>query len=436
LPLPPFDPSSLWNLAVALIGGLSVGIERQWSGHAQGDRARFAGIRTFSLLGLVSGLSGWLWTLGITGPAVIFLAGLAALVVVAYFSASRADVDGTTEVAAFVVMAAGTLAGIGYIRLASGVMALTTLLLIEKTRLHRWVRMLDRSEVRAGARFAVMAVVILPLLPEGPFGPADTIRPRLLWALVLFFSGLSFVGYVAQRMLGRSRGYMLTGTLGGMLSSTSVTLTFSRLSRDGRDAEEGRALAAGTLGANAVLFPRVLVATALLAPALTLALWPLLVVPCVIGLLLALRGLRGGAETERRAHHENPLQFGSAIQMAALFQVVLFGVAIATHYFGERGVYVSSAVLGLADMDALTISMAGLANKGTPVHVAAVAVCIGIIANTCVKLGITLAIGRGRFRVLTAAGLTAIGVALAGALWLSTSGAGHLDSVRRYFFGG
>ena len=154
-----------------LVGGLSVGIERQWSGHAQGPRARFAGIRTFSMLGLVSGVSGWLWTLGLTGPAVIFLAGLAALVVVAYFSASRTDIDGTTEVAAFVVMVAGTLAGVGYPRLASGIIALTTLLLVEKTRLHRWVRALDRKEMRAGARFAVMAAVILPLLPAGPSAP-------------------------------------------------------------------------------------------------------------------------------------------------------------------------------------------------------------------------------------------------------------------------
>ncbi|MEO7191016.1 MAG: MgtC/SapB family protein, partial [Vicinamibacterales bacterium] len=195
-----FDLPALWNVAVAALGGLSVGIERQWSGHAQGTRARFAGVRTFTMLGLVAGVAGWLSAAGLVVPAAILLTGLSALIVVAYSSASRADVDGTTEVAAFVVLAAGMVSGLGFPRVGSGLMALTTLLLIEKTRLHAWVRALDRQELRAGARFAVMAAVILPVLPTGPYGPADTIKPRLLWALVLFFSGLSFLGYVAQRV--------------------------------------------------------------------------------------------------------------------------------------------------------------------------------------------------------------------------------------------
>ena len=416
--MPPlsFDVTALTHLAIAFVGGLSVGIERQWSGHAHGPRARFAGVRTFSMLGLVSGVSGWLWTLGLTGPSVIFLAGLAALVVVAYFSASRTDIDGTTEVAAFVVMAAGTLAGLGYPRLASGMIALTTLLLVEKTRLHRWVRALDRKELRAGARFAVMAAVILPLLPAGPFGPGDTIRPRMLWALVLFFSGLSFVGYIAQRLVGAARGYMIAGTLGGLLSSTSVTLTFARLS--GRASPEtARALAAGTLGANAMLFPRVLLATAILAPDLARTLWPLLVLPFLICTVLALRGLRGRAPQGPDGEQANPLQIGAALQMAALFQIVLFGVAAARAYFGERGLYGSAVVLGLADMDALTLSMADATNKGTAADVTAVAVTIGLLANTFVKTGLALVVGRGRFRMLTAAGLLVAAAALGGGLW-------------------
>ena len=126
-----FDLTALQHLVVALLGGLAVGVEREWSGKAEGPRARFAGIRTFTLLGLVAGLSGWLWTAGLTGPAIIFLAGLGALVVVAYQAASRTDIDGTTEVSAFVVLAAGVLAGAGYDRLASGIIAITLLFLVE-----------------------------------------------------------------------------------------------------------------------------------------------------------------------------------------------------------------------------------------------------------------------------------------------------------------
>jgi len=402
--------AELWNLCVAALGGLAVGIERQWSGHAVGPRAHFAGVRTFTLLGIVAGLSGWLWQSGLQGPATILLAGAGALVIVAYISASRRDIDGTTEMAAFVVLAAGLLAGTGATRVASGIIALTTLLLVEKKQLHKWVSKLDRDEVRAAARFAVMAAVILPLLPVGPFGPYDTIRPRMLWALVIFFSGLSFVGYVARRVIGPSRGNVMAGTLGGIVSSTSVTLTFARLSRTAGAA--GLSLAAGTMGANAVLFPRVLIASAVIAPTLTRALWPAFVVPALIAATLAVRGFFLPTDADRVPRDRNPLHFVAALQMAALFQVVLFVVAFLHARFGQSGLYWSAAVLGLVDMDALTISMAQLTTAGTDPDATAHAVAIGVVANTAVKMSMALVIGRGTFRWHVAAGLAVIGLAL------------------------
>ena len=207
-----------------------------------------------------------------------------------------------------------------------------------------------------------MAAVILPLLPEGPFGPYGAVKPRLLWALVLFFSGFSFVGYVIERVAGPGRGYVIAGTLGGLLSSTSVTLTFARLSRS-REASAA-ALAAGAIGASVVLLPRLIVTTAVLAPAMTASLWPRFVIPAVIGAAFVLRGWKADARASVRASDRNPLQFASALQMAALFQAVLFAVAFVTAEFGQRGIYASAAVLGLADMDALTVSMAQLHDIG------------------------------------------------------------------------
>jgi len=399
-----------WHLFVAVLSGLAVGIEREWSGHSVGPRARFAGMRTFTLLGLVSGLSGWLWTKGLQGPAVVFLAGLGALVVLAYMAASRRDVEGTTEVAAFVVMAAGVLAGAGYIAIASAITAVTVFLLVEKKQLHGLVSKLDRAEMRAGARFAVMAVVILPLLPEGPFGPLGGIKPRQLWALVLLMSGLSFVGYAARRAFGQNRGYAVAGILGGLVSSTAATLTLARLS-EGRPAA-GRALASGALGANVVLFPRVLITSAVLAPALAMALWPAFLAPAAIGVVLFLRGWRDTQATGRLDHHDNPLQFKSALQLAVVFQVVLFAVTLARQHFGQQGLVGSALFLGAFEVDALTISMAQLTKSGTPAQVAAEAVAVGILANTVVKLTIALALGRGRFRPLAGAGLAAMALAL------------------------
>ena len=411
------DRLVVWRIAAALLCGLAVGIERQWSGHASGRHARLGGVRTFALLGLVSGLSGWLWTQGLAGPAVILLAGLGALVVVAYLAASRHDIDGTTDVAAFVVLAAGLLAGMGYLAIASGITAVTVTLLVEKRQLHGWVSKIDRQEIRAAARFAVMAAVILPILPTGPYGPLDAVRPRQLWLFVLFFSGLSFAGYFARRTLGRGRGYAVTGALGGVLSSTSTTLTLSRLSR--AHPKASRALAAGALGANVVLFPRVLVSSAALAPVLARALWPGLVAPAAIGVVLLLRGLHGEARGQDLEAEPNPLQFKFALQMAVMFQAVLIAVAYARSHFGQQGILGSAFLLGAFEVDALTLSMAHLANTGTPAAVAAEAVTIGILSNTLVKLSIALALGRGAFRPLAATGLALMAVALGVAVWRS-----------------
>src|SRR5512145_646263 len=137
------NASDVVGLLIATLGGAAVGMERQWSGHADGPQARFAGIRTFTMLGAVGGFSGWLWNAGVTAPAAVLLAGSVAIIAAAYVAGSRQDVDGTTEVAALVVLAAGMLAGIGSVRLASGIIALVTLLLVEKSRLHALVQRID-----------------------------------------------------------------------------------------------------------------------------------------------------------------------------------------------------------------------------------------------------------------------------------------------------
>ncbi len=404
----PFDTAALWNLAIAALGGMAVGIERQWSGHAAGPRARFAGLRTFTMLGLVAGLCGWLWTAGLAGPAMIVLAGLGALVVVAYHAASKTDVDGTTEVAAFVVMAAGVLAGAGSDRVASGIIAITLLLLLEKRQLHALVRKLDVVELRAAARFMVMAIVVLPILPEGPYGPLGGVRPRQLWAMVLFFSGLSFLGHLARRATGPGRGYALAGTLGGIVSSTSVALTFSRLSRV--HPRLARPLAAGVLGANAMLFPRVLIATTVLSPPTAAALWPAFIAPVAVAVALALTGLREQASHEPAPPERNPLQIWAALQMAGLFQLVLFGLALATANFGLQGLLGSAAILGLTDVDALTMSISRAAAGGTATAAeAATAITLGIFVNTLVKLVLALVVGRGAYRAYAAVGLALIG---------------------------
>ena len=403
-------------LGVATIGGAAVGVERQWSGHASGPAARFAGVRTFTLLGALAGLSGLLWTWGAQALAITVLAAASAMVVTAYVVASSRDIDGTTEVAALVVLAAGAAAGLGQPAAASGIIALTWLLLSEKSRLHAFVTRLDEAGLAAAARFAVMAAVVLPLLPAGPYGPLGGVRPRDLWLAVLFFSGLSFAGYVARRLVGASRGYAIAGLLGGLVSSTNVTLTFARLSRTHPDL--GMPLAQGVVAANAILFVRVLAATAVLGPALSAALLPYMAAPFVVGVLAVATGLwrapSGAMTLEPQA---NPLQLRASLEMALLFQAVLFGMTFIQQRLGESGVVSTAALLGLTDVDALTLSMArGVSVAGLPVAVAAKAVAVGILANTLLKMGIAAVIGHGRFRAVTVSVLAVMAAVLLWAL--------------------
>jgi uncharacterized membrane protein (DUF4010 family) len=406
------------RIAAAAVGGLAVGVERQWSGHASGPEARFGGVRTFALLGGLAGIVGWLWTEGSGALAIVLLAGAVALVVAAYASASQRGVDATTEVAGLVVLAAGVMAGTGRVELASGIIAVALIALVEKTRLHSMVRRLNDAEIRAGSRFAVMAVVILPLLPEGPYGPLGGVRPRELWALVLLFAGLSFAGYIARRIVGPQRGYALAGLLGGLVSSTSVTLNFARASR--AEPRLSVSLAAGVVAASTVLFLRTMLAVVILSPPLALAAVPVLAGPFLAGVAASVLSLRGeGKQSGEVEPPANPLQFWNALQMVLLFQLVLFAVHVLRERAGDAGVLMSGLVVGFTDVDALTLSMAKSVSLGIDARVAARAVALGILSNTVLKLIISLTVGGGQFRRLAAGGLTLIGSAVGIAVALS-----------------
>lgn len=411
------DVSTALGLGVAALGGAAIGLERQWSGHASGPQARFGGIRTFTLLGALGGLAGWLSLNGLLPLAVVVLSAAAALIVFAYVAASRTDVDGTTEVAAIVVLVAGTLSGAGRLAMGSAVVAGTTLLLLEKTRLHTLAAGIDDAALRASARFAALACIVLPLIPSGPFGPLDAIRPRELWILVLFFSGLSFVGWIARRLVGPHQGVIVSGLLGGIVSSTSVTLTFARESR--KQGAPHLALAVGVVGACTVMLLRVVVACAALNPALAATLPRFLGVAFIVGALAVLGGWRSNAlGTVSEGDRESPLQLKAALQMTALFQVVLFLILAVQARWSTEALVATSALVGLTDLDALTLSLARSTVEAGALPTAAVALVAGVLSNTVLKLTVAVVVGRGGFRILTAGGLAAIALTTGAALWL------------------
>jgi uncharacterized membrane protein (DUF4010 family) len=349
--------------------------------------------------------------------AALALAGGVALVVVAYgVTAWRGTIDATTEVAGVVVIAAGALAGSGRLALASAVFAGTALVLVEKSGMHRAVERIRSEELAAAARFAVLALVVLPLLPAEPVPWLADLTPRMLWSLVLLFAGLSFAGYLAMRAAGAERGYTVAGLLGGLVSSTAVTFNFARESRS-HGAAAG-ALARGALAASLVMPLRVAVLSAVLHLPVALALLPAVAPPILLGAAAIgwdlWRSRRAGQPEQTARQPGNPLRLGAAIQMTVVFAVVLAALTLVRDRLGDLGLLGGAVVLGLTDLDALTFSINRLAESGTAAAFAARALLVGMLANTGFKLAVALALGAPRFRWVCGAGLTALGALLAG----------------------
>ena len=421
--------ASALHLGTAALIGLGVGLERQWSGHATGPHARFAGLRTFLLLGMLGGVAGLLAQEGQQILAAALAAGGAALSISAYVVVLRqpdADPDGTTEAAAILVIALGVLAGAGSWLIAAAAGSVVVLALNEKKRLHGAIQRVHPEELRAALQFAVLALAVLPFLPEGPFLGWAAIRPRSLWMIVLLFCALNFAGFLARKSAGEGRGYLLTGLFGGVISSTAVTFGFARHSR--QHPAVGAALAFGVIGACTVLVPRVLIISSILSPTVAAELLPFLVPAGLIGAVIVVLAWRFGKKWETgtevaapvswlAADEKNPLRLWVAIRLAIIFQVAIMAITYVRDAWTVTGLYGTAVVLGLTDVDALTVSMSTPSTDVFPA-IAARAIAIGILANTFVKLGISVAVGSGRYRLIAAGVLLSMAAAIAMALVL------------------
>ena len=415
--------AAAFRLAIAALIGLAVGLEREWSGHATGPAARFAGLRTFLILGLLGGTAGLFLHDGYETVAAALIAGGGTIAIVAYLMSvwrRPTDLDGTTEVAALLVVALGALAGTGYMLIAAAAGSVMVLALNEKKRLHEVVGTLQQEELRGALQFSVLALVVLPVLPERVDLQWIEIRPRALWMVVLLFCALNFAGFVAHRKAGRGRGYLLTGLIGGVISSTAITLGFAQHSR--RDTDVSFPLAAGVVGACTVLVPRVLVISAVLNPSVAIGLLPYIVPAGLIGAGIVAYAwwFDKGRITEVAApaapswlvgSGRSPLRLGVAMQLAVLFQIAIVTIGWISSRWTVEGLYGTAAIMGLTNADALTVAMSAPTTAITPL-VAARAIAIGILANTLVKLGISAVMGSQRFRLVSGLVLLLMGVAI------------------------
>ena len=402
--------NAIQGIIIAALGGAAVGIDRQ---HAYGENepGAIGGIRTFTLLGTVAGTCGFLIVHQFIVLGVVILASAAAMVMIVRASAGSISRDATTEIAALVVLVSGVIAGIGYLGISAALYAWTALLLIEKSWLHTLADHIGVIELEAAARFAAMALIVLPLLPSGNYGPRGVLNLRSVWILVLAFSVISFAGYLVRKVMGAKIGWVLTGLIGGMISSTQVALSFSR---DSRDRPESRLpLFGGVMAATAVSMVRVCVLCLLLRPRLAIATLGYIAAPLLITVLFVLYSLRRPSRQGSSFEERNPLRVFAAVYLALIFVAAQYLTTFARAWFGNVGLIGSATVLGFFDIDALVASLAPMLRQGMQTAESARLLTFGILGNTAVKFAITLIWGKGTFRRNAALGSVCVLVGLA-----------------------
>jgi uncharacterized membrane protein (DUF4010 family) len=393
----PIDPTLVIRLGLSLVVGLIIGFERGWQTRLQRDEVSGAGVRSFAIAALFGGLSVLLAERAGSAVLVVAFAAFAALTVAGYVLVSRQTQDFglTTESALLVTFVLGALAVQGYEHEALAAAVTVAVVLGLKLELHRMLEHMERQEVAATLQLLIIAAVALPLLPNHGYGPWQVINPRTIGLLVLLLAGLSWLGYMAVRLLGRRRGVLLTAALGGLTSSTAVTIAMARMTR--RDGEvAARPAAAAVALAAAVMAVRLAIEVALVNPALlaTLAA-PLAVlggVPLFGALWLARAGGASGSSSDSVALR-NPLELRVAIFYAALLTLFVVLLRAADTGLGVNGVYALAALSGLADVDAAGISLAHAATTRMPESVAATGIILAAMVNTLMKAGLAAVLG-------------------------------------------
>lgn len=407
----------LSRLTVSLAIGLLVGLERGWHSRDEEDHQRAAGFRTFALTGLLGGIAGAL-SLQTSGLVIglVFLGYVAAFTAFHWLEAAADhDVSATSVVAGMVTFLLGALAVLGDLRIAIACAVATAILLALREPIHRWVASLTWQEIRAVLILLAMSFLLLPFLPNRPVDPWGAINPYEIWLLAILIAAISFGGYVAIRTFGDDHGVIMTAMMGGLASSTVTTLTFARLGRE--HPGSSRLLSAGILVSGMVMVVRVgAVAVALNEALLTELMAPLLVAAMVLGLGGGALLFSGSERESPRLKIDNPLALSSALKLAAFISAVMLAAQLLRWWFGNLGVLIVAAISGIADVDAVTISMARLATEAISAETASQAILIAVAINTVAKAAMASWIGGWRIglhvgvvSVLALVGIAALG---------------------------
>jgi uncharacterized membrane protein (DUF4010 family) len=397
------------HFAVALGIGLLIGIERGWQTREHQSGTRTAGIRTFTIIGLLGG------TIGVMAEATgrpIELAG--AIILGLGFAAFAAtfvqmcrdenladkNYSATTAIAGMLTFALSAYAMIGDMRVAVAAAVATVAILALREYIHGWLKRISERELLSALILLAMTFIALPIIPNEPIGPFGGINLREIWLIAIVLAGVSFAGYVAVKVLGARHGTLLAAAAGGLVSSTAVTASNARRAAAGEGSP--RLLAAGVAVATVISFARVLAVSGVLQPELLRYLGPPLVAAILIAAIFAAVAAFWQADQEEPAQEvqfRNPFGFWSVVGFALLLSAIVLAGRALGESLGATGAIVGALALGLADVDAVTVSMARLTPQPLALPDAALAILAAVASNNIAKTVIGAVAGRGAFAV-------------------------------------
>jgi len=407
-------------LSIALAIGLLIGLERGWHTRDRNEGMRIAGLRTYGLISLLGGLWGLLAQQADALLMGFSFLGLTLVLLIAYSKSldKFEDFSITSIIASLITFTLGALTVFGHIMLTSAMAVVITLLLSFKPLLHSWINKLEEHELTATLKLLLISIVILPILPDKNYGPWTAFNPYHIWWMVVLIVGISYLGYFAIKIVGNRHGPVLTGALGGLVSSTAVTLNLSRLSN--QYPNMANALSAGILTACATMFLRTLLLASILNPVVFQTLLPSMLVMSTFTYLVAflLWQNAGDLRTSQEVRLENPFQLGMAIKFGALLAVIMLLAKLLKFYFGDMGTYFLAAASGVVDVDPITLSMSRMINEGLELSVATRAILIAVSVNSGFKSIISLAIGERSMGLRVS--VTLLGAVIAGLITILT----------------
>jgi uncharacterized membrane protein (DUF4010 family) len=389
-------PELIQRLSIALAIGLLIGLERGWRTREEQEGERAAGLRTHGLAALLGGVWGAIALQfahdgGVVALALAFILFGAVIGLFRYRENVHNETFGaTTFVGAMLAYALGAFAVVGDPVAAGAGAVASTVLLALKAALHDWVGRLTWIELRSALALLVMSFILLPVLPDEPIDRWGAVNLHDLWLMTVLIGVVSFAGYVAVRLVGYRRGVAVAGLAGGLASSTAATAAMSRLAAE--RPEQINALGAGAVFANAVMAPRVLAILSVVNPELGLRLAaPLVAVALVYFLAGALLMWRSAAHDEASRESltiGNPLDLPAVLKFGALLAAVMILSRIVTKFAGSSGAYALALISGIADVDAISLTMASQGVKEIGPGPAGLSVLLAILSNTIVKSGI------------------------------------------------